>query len=427
MAYPTYPNGTVLVTVPAGQKLAVYSPSWIKIYKRLGYPNYPEVWAEFYITAVGETYTSAAMTAETLFRVETGPAYGFYDVAIAPSVSAASSDISAGDATFTIAGLAAAQGGYVAVVGGTSSTAGNAGGAVSMTGGVPGATSAGGAASVTGGIGGATSGNGGSASLTGGAGTSGNAAGGAGSVSGGRGQGTGAGGAANVTGGLSGAGATGTGGAANVTGGASAATNGAGGAVAVTGGAGAGTGNGGAVGVTGGASGAGATGNGGAVTIAGGASGATNGNGGNVILDAGARAGSGIPGHVICRDMLITPQGAPTAKTTTAAITASEIQTGIITVTHAAGANQDYALPAGAALDAAMQLAVGDSFAWVLINLSAAITDTATITSPGADHTIVGIAVVQAANAATGALGVASGLFRTRKTAADTFITYRIG
>jgi len=232
--------------------------------------------------------------------------------------------IAGGDSSLGIAGQATAQGGDVALVGGTSSTSGNAGGAVTGTGGTPGATGVGGAVTFAAGAGGATSGNGGVASITGGAGTNGNATGGIGKIVGGAGQGTAAGGAAQVTGGAGGA--TGAGGAVIVTSGAGGATSGvsgdltvatgttttgsgsATGAVIVQSGAGAAS----AAAVAGGASGAvtvrtqaggantgGATGQvggaAGAVAITGGAGGATNstgahagGAGAEVTLTAGA-------------------------------------------------------------------------------------------------------------------------------------------
>lgn len=115
---------------------------------------------------------------------------------IAGSVS--TDDISGSDATLTIAGLQAAQGGSVSATGGTSTTSGNAGGAVAITGGVPGATGAGGAVAIAGGAGGATSGTGGAVAIAGGAGTNGNANGGAVSVLGGNANGSGTDGVANV-------------------------------------------------------------------------------------------------------------------------------------------------------------------------------------------------------------------------------------
>jgi hypothetical protein len=159
-------------------------------------------------------------------------------------------DITGSDSSLGIAGLSSTQGGAVALLGGPSSTGGNAGGAVTAVGGTPGVTGVGGAVTLTGGAGGATSGTGGAASLIGGAGTNGNATGGAAALTGGAGQGTGTGGAANVTAGASGAGATGNGGAATVTAGAAASTNGTGGAASLIGGLGTGTGAGGAITIT---------------------------------------------------------------------------------------------------------------------------------------------------------------------------------
>lgn len=108
---------------------------------------------------------------------------------IAGSVTA--DDITGSDSSLGIAGQAAAQGGAIALVGGTSSTSGNAGGAITLTGGTPGATGVGGAVTVSGGAGGATSGAGGAAVLQGGDGTAGNANGGACAVRGGNAHGSG--------------------------------------------------------------------------------------------------------------------------------------------------------------------------------------------------------------------------------------------
>ena len=66
----------------------------------------------------------------------------------------------------SINGLDAAQGGRIDIIGGTSSTAGNAGGAVIVKGGVPGETGAGGAVTIGGAAGGSTSGSGGATTVT---------------------------------------------------------------------------------------------------------------------------------------------------------------------------------------------------------------------------------------------------------------------
>lgn len=463
MATKIYENGTVDVTVPSGEKIAVFSNGAYNVYQQVGYPNHPSEWDLLNAGAAGSTYTSAAFSAATLVRVEMSADFGFYEVGAAPVVSDPQTDINAADATFTVQGLAAAQGGYVRMVGGVSSTAGNAGGAAELYGGTPGATGVGGAINLVAAAGGATSGTGGAINGTAGAGTNGNAVGGAVVLTAGAGQGTGTGGAATFTAGASGAGATGTGGAAAIAGGASAATAGAGGAASVTGGAGAGTGNGGAASIIGGAagatgtggaviatggaatagaggaatitagagggtgaggaasltagaSGAGATGNGGTASLVGGAAASTNGNGGNVILTPGALAGTGVAGMVVANGVLVVDQGAPNAQTVAATLTIANLLTGIITGTHAAGATQAYTLPTGTLTDAGVQMAANEAFEWVLINLSAAAVDTITVTA-GVGHTLVGGGIVQSGNSAR---------FRTRKTAANTFVTYRI-
>lgn len=121
----------------------------------------------------------------------------------------------------------------------------------------------------------------------------------------------------------------------------------------------------------------------------------------------------------------INRQVTPTAKTTAATLTIAELLTGIITATHTAGATVAYTLPTGTDTDAALTFATNDSFDWSLINLSAAAADTITLTANTA-HTIVGNAIVQSVHATTGLIYGSSALFRTRKTAANTFVTYRI-
>ena len=118
-------------------------------------------------------------------------------------------------------------------------------------------------------------------------------------------------------------------------------------------------------------------------------------------------------------------QPTPTAKTTDVTLTVAELLTKIITGTHAAGATQTYTLPTGTLTDGGGAFGVDACFDWSLINLSSASADTITI-GAGADHTIVGNPVVQSAYETTGGVMGNSATFRTRKTAANTFVTYRI-
>lgn len=238
---------------------------------------------------------------------------------VAGSITA--DDISGGDSSLAIAGLASTTGGAVAVAGGTSSTGGVAGGAVSATGGTGGAAGAGGAVSVVGGVP-----------------ASGNGAGGAGTFSGGAGSGTGAGGAVTTKGGASGTGATGNGGAWTSGGGAALSTNGTGGAASLTGGVATGTGTGGAVTITSGAS-AGASGTAGAVAIdCGAAAGGTAG----AITIGGTNAAS-----ITLGKMPVVPS-ATVAATGSDQSGAAAIATGI-TLVSAADATKGVKLPAAAA------------------------------------------------------------------------------
>lgn len=368
-----YAQGNKEISVPINEKIAIFSNSPIKLYQVVGYPNLPETTNLLYTTTAGETYTTAAFSAAATVIVEAGAADAFYEVGAAPVIGEPLADQSFADATGVIQGLGAAQGGSSTLKGGTSSTAGNAGGAALLTGGQPGATGVGGAATVAAGAGGATSGNGGVASLTGGAGTNGDAAGGVGKTVGGAGQGTGAGGAAQLTGGASGAGATGDGGDA---------------------------------------------------VIAGGAASSTNGNGGSVTLTGGALAGSGFKGSVYQRGYMdLRFQAAPTAKTVTAAITAAELVTGIITSTGATGPSE-HQLPTGTLLKAQFpDIADGDSFDFSLINTGTGASTDATITV-NTDVTIVGNPTAGSLTDATIISG--SARFRAKFVTGVTWVVYRI-
>lgn len=105
-------------------------------------------------------------------------------------------------------------------------------------------------------------------------------------------------------------------------------------------------------------------------------------------------------------------QGNPGALNATGALTTALLLTRIVTSSTAAAVAGT--LDTGTVTDAAVTMAIGDSFNWALVNTGA---NTFTVTA-ATGHTIVGTATV---------LTTISGQFRTRKTAAATFITYRIG
>lgn len=109
-------------------------------------------------------------------------------------------------------------------------------------------------------------------------------------------------------------------------------------------------------------------------------------------------------------------QSSPVAKTVTGTLLVAELLTALITVTSAVAVS--LTLPTGTLTDAGIlsgTLAVNRAFEWGVINLGSS--TGATTLVAGATHTIVGSAVV--------AIGT-SARFRTRKTAANTFVTYRL-
>lgn len=104
-------------------------------------------------------------------------------------------------------------------------------------------------------------------------------------------------------------------------------------------------------------------------------------------------------------------QADPGVLNATGALTAAMMFAGIVTSTTAAAVAAT--VPTGTVLDAAGDFAINDSFDWSAIATGA---NAFTVTA-AADHTLVGTAAVAT---------VTSGRFRTRKTAANTFVTYRI-
>ena len=116
-------------------------------------------------------------------------------------------------------------------------------------------------------------------------------------------------------------------------------------------------------------------------------------------------------------------QAVPAAKTATAAISAAELVAGLITTTGVTGPSV-HQLPTGTLIDAANPgIATGDSFDFHLINTGTGASDDATITV-NTDVTIVGNPTVGALTDAT--IIVGSGHFRARRSAANTYVVYRL-
>lgn len=104
-------------------------------------------------------------------------------------------------------------------------------------------------------------------------------------------------------------------------------------------------------------------------------------------------------------------QGTPGTLNATGTLTAALILTGIVTSTTAAAVAAT--LDTGAAMDIAINMNVDDSFDWTAISTGG---NTFTVTA-SSGHTLVGSGAVAT---------LTSGRFRTRKTAADTYVTYRL-
>ncbi len=124
-----------------------------------------------------------------------------------------------------------------------------------------------------------------------------------------------------------------------------------------------------------------------------------------------------ITGSLYVETLIARNQAAPVAKTTSSTLTAANLLVGMVTVNQGGGANSDQQLPTGTTLQNALgALFVTDmSFDFSVINTGTT-DETATLTV-NTNVTIVGNAVVEPGASAT---------FRARKTAANTFVVYRI-
>lgn len=125
---------------------------------------------------------------------------------------------------------------------------------------------------------------------------------------------------------------------------------------------------------------------------------------------------------------LLKNQAAPTAMTTAAVITPAAILAGLVTGnTGTPTATTAYTLPTGTEMEAVLSAsirAINLSLDFTIINLSAAnVADTITLTA-GADFTIVGQALIGSAHA--NAEFPSSSTFRVRRTAANTYVAYKI-
>lgn len=156
------PFGELRVTVPASQKIAVYSLDRVQVYKDVGFPNVPATQSLDFTSAAGVQTISGAYTNATTLRIRAGAAPVQYAVGASPNLASGAASV-----TGSVPSSGNVAGGASAIAGGAGSGTG-AGGAATVTGGASGAgaTGNGGSATVAGGAAASTNGNGGDVTLT---------------------------------------------------------------------------------------------------------------------------------------------------------------------------------------------------------------------------------------------------------------------
>ena len=117
-------------------------------------------------------------------------------------------------------------------------------------------------------------------------------------------------------------------------------------------------------------------------------------------------------------------QAEPPAKTTSTTLTIAELQAGIISGIHTAGATQTYTLPTASDVIAGINFGIDEALEWSVINESLAEADTITVAA-NTGHLLKGSPVIQSAHANTGGKYGNAATFRTRRLSDDTCVTYR--
>lgn len=138
-------------------------------------------------------------------------------------------------------------------------------------------------------------------------------------------------------------------------------------------------------------------------------------SGATIIIEAGASEVAYETGldPVVLSQRTAQTQWAPGVLNATGALTAAMMLAGIVTSTTAAAVAGT--VPTGAVMDTEVEgMQIGQSFDWSVITTGA---NAFTVTAAASGHTLVGNMVVAAGKA---------GIFRTRKTAAATYVTYSL-
>lgn len=117
-------------------------------------------------------------------------------------------------------------------------------------------------------------------------------------------------------------------------------------------------------------------------------------------------------------------QATPTAETAAATLTIAKMLTKIITISHSTGATAALTTDTGAAIEAGVTMAAGDSFDFTVINLSAAALDTVTLTAGASGVTLVGRVITPSAHATT--VADSSTTYRVLKTSTNNYTIYAL-
>ena len=157
----------------------------------------------------------------------------------------------------------------------------------------------------------------------------------------------------------------------------------------------------------------------------------TEGNPSNVTITGGTIDGTTVGGTTPAAvsatalrstGQVLQHQGAATAATTSATLTAVALLSGIITVLQGAGGASAQQLPLATALDTALTSVAGDSFDFSVINISTASAESASVTT-NTGWTLVGDMDIAANSAAT---TKSAGRFRAAKTGAGAWTLFRL-
>ncbi len=138
-------------------------------------------------------------------------------------------------------------------------------------------------------------------------------------------------------------------------------------------------------------------------------------SGATIVIEAGAAKVAYETGldPVVLSQRAAQSQGTPGVLNATGALTAAMMLSGIVTSTTAAAVAGT--VPTGAVMDTEIEgMQIGSAFNWAVITTGA---NAFTVTAAASGHTVVGNMVVAAGKA---------GYFRTRKTAAATYVTYSL-